>query len=83
VIMVGRAPALSQLRRLTPPSLPHITGSLPALPGIHGLTGRHPGDGGEPGAGPDPRRNGHHAGDAHRSGQAPADEPTTPTRDGG
>ena len=78
VILVGRAPALTQLRRLTPPSLPHITGSLPSLPGIHGLTGRHAGDGGEPGTGPDPRRNGHHAGGAHRSGHAPADEPTTP-----
>ena len=47
VILVGRAPALSQLRRLTPPSLPHITGalpslpSLPSLPGLPGLTGRH------------------------------------------
>jgi hypothetical protein len=47
VILVGRAPALSQLRRLTPPSLPHITGglpslpSLPSLPGLTGLTGRH------------------------------------------
>ena len=29
VILVGRAPALSQLRSWTPPSLPHITGSLP------------------------------------------------------
>jgi hypothetical protein len=41
VILVGRAPALSQLRRLTPPSLPHITGGLPSLPGLTGLTGRH------------------------------------------
>jgi hypothetical protein len=53
VILVGRAPALSQLRRLTPPSLPHIAGSLPtlpnlsslptlpSLPGLPGLTGRH------------------------------------------
>ena len=32
VILVGRAPALSQLRRLTPPSLPHITGAQPAEP---------------------------------------------------
>ena len=30
VILVGRAPALSQLRTWTPPSLPHITGGLPA-----------------------------------------------------
>jgi hypothetical protein len=41
VIMVGRAPALSQLRTWTPPGLPHIAGSLPALPGIPGLAGRH------------------------------------------
>ena len=47
-ILVGRAPALSQLRRLTPPSLPHITGGLPSPypaeppepPGLPGLTGR-------------------------------------------
>jgi drug/metabolite transporter (DMT)-like permease len=36
VILVGRAPALSELRRLTPTGLPHISGSLPTLPGIHG-----------------------------------------------
>jgi hypothetical protein len=46
VILVGRAPALSQLRSWTPPglphSLPHISGSLPTLPGIPGLAGRHP-----------------------------------------
>ena len=64
MILVGRAPALSQLRRLTPPSLPHITSSLPALPGIHGATGRHPGRDEEPAQDPDPRANGHHAGDA-------------------
>jgi drug/metabolite transporter (DMT)-like permease len=51
VILVGRAPALSQLRRLTPPSLPHITGGLPNLPnlpsltGLPGLTGRHSAEG--------------------------------------
>ena len=50
VILVGRAPALSQLRRLTPPSLPHIAGSLPtlsslpSLPGLPGLTGRRSAD---------------------------------------
>jgi hypothetical protein len=53
VILVGRAPALSQLRRLTPPSLPHIAGSLPTLsnlpslptiPGLPGLTGRRSAD---------------------------------------
>jgi len=32
VIMVGRAPALSQLRSWTPPSIPH---SLPGIPGLH------------------------------------------------
>jgi drug/metabolite transporter (DMT)-like permease len=37
VILVGRAPALSQLRRLTPPSLPHISGSLPTLPNLPSL----------------------------------------------
>jgi drug/metabolite transporter (DMT)-like permease len=52
VILVGRAPALSQLRgpqlrNWTPPGLPHITGGLPLpiLPGIHG---RHPGEYGPP-----------------------------------
>ena len=44
VILVGRAPALSQLRGWTPPSLPHITGSLPNLPSLPSLTGRHPAD---------------------------------------
>jgi drug/metabolite transporter (DMT)-like permease len=57
VIMVGRAPALSQLRRLTPTGLPHITGGLP---GIHGL-GRHPGDG----------ERGVRAGDIRLNGHAP------------
>jgi hypothetical protein len=32
VVIVGRAPALSELQGWTPPSLPHITGSLPTLP---------------------------------------------------
>jgi hypothetical protein len=32
VIIVGRAPALSQLRGWSPSSLPHNTGGLPALP---------------------------------------------------
>jgi drug/metabolite transporter (DMT)-like permease len=47
VILVGRAPALSQLRGWTPPSLPHIAGNLPALPSLPslsslpGLPGRH------------------------------------------
>ena len=62
VILVGRAPALSQLRRLTPAALPHITGGLPGitggLPGIHGL-GRHPADGEPVVAAGDIRRSGH------------------------
>jgi drug/metabolite transporter (DMT)-like permease len=48
VILVGRAPALSQLRNWSPPSLPHISGTLPTLPnlpGLSGLPGRHAGDG--------------------------------------
>jgi hypothetical protein len=40
VILVGRAPALGQLRSWTPPSLPHITGSLPTLPTLPSLPGR-------------------------------------------
>jgi hypothetical protein len=36
VIIVGRAPALSQLRTWTPPSLPHITGPRPTIPGRSG-----------------------------------------------
>jgi drug/metabolite transporter (DMT)-like permease len=35
VIMVGRAPALSQLRNWSPPVLPHITGGFHAVPGRH------------------------------------------------
>jgi drug/metabolite transporter (DMT)-like permease len=42
VILVGRAPALAQLRRLTPTSLPYISGGLPALPHLPGLAGKHP-----------------------------------------
>ena len=46
VILVGRAPALSQLRSWTPPSLPHsleqITGSFPSLPSLPTRPGRHP-----------------------------------------
>jgi hypothetical protein len=56
VILVGRAPALSQLRNWTPPSLPHLTSNLPnlptipnlpgipSIPGIPGLPGRHSAD---------------------------------------
>ena len=49
VIMVGRAPALSQLRHWASPGLPHIadiTGNFPSLPG---LPGRHAADGQKPG----------------------------------
>jgi drug/metabolite transporter (DMT)-like permease len=52
VIMVGRAPAFSQLRNWSPPGLPHITG------GFHVGSGRHhDGDanGGSPAASDDPR----------------------------
>jgi drug/metabolite transporter (DMT)-like permease len=65
VILVGRAPAFTQLRRLTPPSLPHITGGLPTLSGLHGLTGRHP-------AGDEANRP---AGDASLNGHSPASQP--------
>lgn len=78
VILVGRAPALSELRRLTPTGLPHIGGSLPTLPGIHGHRpgAHHPGD---------PHLNGHAPVDAARAADGrPADErPTAPTGDGG
>jgi drug/metabolite transporter (DMT)-like permease len=40
VIMVGRAPALSQLRAWTPAGLTHITDSLPSLPNLPSLPGR-------------------------------------------
>jgi hypothetical protein len=76
VILVGRAPALSQLRRLTPPSLPHITNSLPALPGIHGLAGRRPAEHEDGHRAGDPRLNGHGpAGPERAAGSRPADEP--------
>ncbi|HEY0934321.1 MAG TPA: DMT family transporter [Trebonia sp.] len=60
VIIVGRAPALSQLRGRIQPGLPHITGGHPALSRRHGApsTGTgHP--------------NGHRPADAN--GHAPAD----------
>jgi len=69
VILVGRAPALSELRRLTPTGLPHISGSLPTLPGIHGHrpNTHHPGN---------PHLNGHAPADAARAADGrPADEP--------
>ena len=76
VILVGRAPALSQLRSWTPPSLPHMVDSLPhlpslpslpGLPGLPGLPSRHStDDGGQEGdEHPGPSSNGcHHPGDA-------------------
>jgi drug/metabolite transporter (DMT)-like permease len=43
VIMVGRGPALAHLRALSPPSLPHITGSLPHISGsLPHITGNLP-----------------------------------------
>jgi len=42
VIMVGRAPALSQLRHWAPQSLPHIADLTSNLPSLPGLPGRHP-----------------------------------------
>ena len=42
VVIVGRAPALSQLRTWTPPGLPHITGGRPALPSRRGRPPRDP-----------------------------------------
>ena len=75
VILVGRAPALSQLRRLTPPGLPHITGGLP---GIHGL-GRHPADGEHGVRAGEVRLNGHGpAGLDQPGGGRPAGEPVQP-----
>jgi drug/metabolite transporter (DMT)-like permease len=74
VILVGRAPALSQLRGWTPAGLTHITDSLPSLPalpqlpGHGGRTRRYPGgrqrrqqDGARPedSAAADERRGGH------------------------
>jgi drug/metabolite transporter (DMT)-like permease len=72
VILVGRAPALSQLRSWTPSSLPHITGSLSGLPGIPGRAGRHP-DGEAAHAGGEypnggQRPDGEHPGEEHPNG---------------
>jgi drug/metabolite transporter (DMT)-like permease len=80
VILVGRAPAFNQLHRGLPHGLPHISGSLPTLPGIHGLAGRHGTD--RPG---NAHLNGHASADAARAADSrPADQPpTAPTRDGG
>jgi hypothetical protein len=50
VIMVGRAPALSQLRHWAPPSLPHIADFTSNLPSLHSLPGRHPAAEGADGA---------------------------------
>jgi len=62
VIMVGRAPALSQLRAWTPPSIsvprvPHVTHPIPSMPSLPSLPGMHleqpeqpePGERAEPG----------------------------------
>jgi drug/metabolite transporter (DMT)-like permease len=53
VIMVGRAPALAQLRSWTPPSIPSIPHSISAIPGIHSRQEEKP----EPAA--PPSANGH------------------------
>jgi drug/metabolite transporter (DMT)-like permease len=45
VIIVGRAPALSQLRTRTTAALPHITGGLPTLPGRPARPRRYPAQG--------------------------------------
>jgi drug/metabolite transporter (DMT)-like permease len=75
VILVGRAPALTQLRRLSPPSLPHITGSLPSLSSLPGLTGRPPAEVEDQGTDPGPNPNGdaRHARDPRLNGHTPAD----------
>jgi len=86
VILVGRAPALAQLRGWTPPglphSLPHIPGGLPGLPGIPGLTGRHSAgdeDSDQARVGP-PNSDGHHTSDeqpdveGRLNGRAPSDQ---------
>ncbi len=94
VILVGRAPALSQLRRLSPTGLPHITGGLPALPHLPSLTGKHPAENDAPGASSeghltgdfndkgDARINGHPASDARLDGRpnghAPAEAARAP-----
>jgi drug/metabolite transporter (DMT)-like permease len=74
VILVGRAPALSQLRAWTPPALTHITDSLPALPALPALPGH--GHGGRPGR-PGRHAPGQHPGDDQLNGHAPAAEPTS------
>ena len=84
VILVGRAPALAQLRAWTPPALTHITDSLPSLPSLPNLpalpghghghgngnwTLRHASEGAEPeGAQPGCQENG-----GRRSGRAPSE----------
>ena len=93
VILVGRAPALSQLRRLTPPSLPHITTSLPGLPHLPSRTGKHPADDeadfnhsvdaspvsdASPASDARLNGNGHYAPGASPNSQAPADPARPP-----
>lgn len=71
VILVGRAPALSQLRGWSPPGLPRITGSLPTLPTLPGYPGRGSKSAGEPE--PDAAPGERSAGAPHRNGRAPAE----------
>jgi drug/metabolite transporter (DMT)-like permease len=67
VIMVGRAPALSQLRAWTPTNLPHVNlpslPNVPHLPSLPGLPGRHPDEDGDGGEQPEPNHDGQF--DAH------------------
>jgi hypothetical protein len=98
VIVVGRAPALSQLRRLTPATLPHITGSLPhitsglpslpslpSLPGIHGLGGRHPAGEDDLARADDPRPNGNsrHASEGRHASEDPRASEDRPAGEAG
>jgi len=62
VIIVGRAPALSQLRGRIQPGLPHISGGLPTRPGRPSANGRPPAE-----------SNGHLRAEAN--GHASADHP--------
>jgi len=77
VIIVGRAPALSQLRTWTPPGLPHIsphiTGGLPALPGRRPARGGRP-PGGRPGPQPPDGQSAPQSAD-ERSGAQPPEAP--------
>jgi drug/metabolite transporter (DMT)-like permease len=70
VIMVGRAPALSQLRGWAPHSLSRITDGFPTLPG---LPGRHPTEDDLQGAAGN--------GNSHLNGHAADEEPEAASHD--